>query len=230
MTTLAPYRTARRFLTGLAIASVLLTACGKDDPAGPGQTTTIILVGIFNGSDASRSGSVAFTINNTTVTGTLKVVTPAAATIALTGTYNTGTRALTASGGGYTFTGTYDGTAVISGTFTGPAASQGTFRGRTSTANARSICGTFTSQTGSDDGIFNFAIDGTTLSGTATTEDGTVVVLNGTVSGTGAISIVNPNNPSGAPLATGNITGNNASGTFNDGGGNQGTWTGSVCS
>lgn len=219
-------RTRRRLFAGLACAPLLLAGCGGSDSSGPPASFT--LLGTFNGSTAGRSGSVSFIVVSTAVSGTLKVVTPAAATAAVTGTYNTSTRAISASAGGYTFTGTYDGTAAASGSFTGPNASVGTFRAQLSTANARSICGTFTSTTGQDSGVFNFSINGTTLSGTATANDGTTGALDGTVSASGAVSVNHPSG--GAPLATGTLTGTTASGTFNDRAGNQGTWTGSVCS
>lgn len=220
---------ALRLITAFALAAtVTLGGCGDDDPAGPGPgpSTVLILVGVVNGNDAGLSGSISLTIDNGSVSGSFKRVSPSALTVTLTGSYNASTRAISASGGGYSFSGTYDGSAVASGTFNGPNASAGSFTARKSNGSARAFCGTFTSQTGSDNGIFNIAIDGAAISGTATTEDGTVLTLSGALSGN-AISISHPN---GGSLATGTLNGSSVSGTFDDRAGNRGTWTGAVCS
>ena len=219
-------RTRRRLFASLACAPLLLAGCGGSDSSGPPSTFT--LVGTFAGT-TGRSGSVVFIVAGTAVTGTLKVVAPTAATASMTGTYNTSERAISASGGGYTFAGVFTNTGV-SGSFDGPSGSMGSFLALVATANARAICGTFTSTTGQASGVFDFSINGTTLSGTMATNEGTFFSeqLNGTVSASGAVSVDHPS--FGAPLATGTLTGTTASGTFNDRAGNQGTWTGSVCS
>src|SRR5690242_12840100 len=203
-----------------ATALVAVPACSKDN-TGPGSTT-FALVGTVNGDNGSLSGSISLTVNGTTATGQLAVVAPSAATIDLSGTYNAGTKALSASGSGYTFAGTYDGVGRMDGTMTGTAS--GTFVAvRDDNSTALAFCGTFT---GDDAGVFNFAARGSAVAGTATTTTGTVIPLDGTLSGS-SISIVNPGG--GAALATGTRSGDNVSGTWDNGAGSAGTWTGARC-
>lgn len=71
-------------------------------------------------------------------------------------------------------------------------------------------------------------MNGTTLSGSALTSSGNAAPLDGTVTA-GAVSIVNPLDPQGPPLATGTITGTTAKGIWDDGQGSSGTWTGNGC-
>jgi hypothetical protein len=85
---------------------------------------------------------------------------------------------------------------------------------------AVAFCGTFS---GDDDGVWNFTIDGTIIAGSFTTTSGSMGALDGTISGN-ALTISNP--AGGAALATGTRNGNNASGTWNDGRGNSGSWIG----
>ena len=187
------------------------------------NASVLPFVGTVNGDNASLSGSIALYVSGTDVTGALKVIAPAPATLQLSGTYTASTKTVTASGGGYTFAGVYDaGAGRLDGTMSGTAS--GTFVAVRS-RSAAGFCGTFT---GTDDGTFNFAIDGTTLVGTATSTIGSVTPLDGTVSGTN-ITITNPGAPSGPPLAVGTISGTDVSGTFDDGAGSSGTWTGSKC-
>jgi hypothetical protein len=229
MTTLTKFR--RVLFSGLACAPLLLTGCGGDS-SGPDIGARFVLLGTFSASDASQSGSVSFSINNTAVTGTVRVVSPAAATGTLTGTYNSSTEQLTASGGGYTFAGEYDGSAMAGGTFTGPGGSTGLFAAHVSTSNARAFCGTYVSQTNTAHGVFNFTVDGTTVTGLVVATFGGTTYLGGTVSASGAVHIIDAHFPHFPPqdLATGQITGTNVSGTWDDGAGNHGTWTGSLCS
>jgi len=205
------------------VALLLLSSCSNDNkPTGPGNVVTLYFVGTVNGDNGSLSGSISFTVNGTTVTGILKVVTPAVDTQALTGTYNTGTKALNASGGGYTFSGVFDGTNRLEGSMSGTAS--GTFVTTKDDNNSNvAFCGTFT---GSDDGVWNFTIDGTSIVGSYTTSSGSVGALDGTIS-SNSITINNPGG--GAPLATGTRSGDNASGTWDNGAGSSGTWTGSRC-
>jgi hypothetical protein len=84
------------------------------------------------------------------------------------------------------------------------------------------FCGTFA---GDDNGIWNFTLEGTTIVGTYTTSTGTSGALNGTLSA----STITISRPGGGTLATGTVTGTTASGNWDDGAGNTGTWTGSKC-
>lgn len=200
----------------LAATTLVAPACSNDSTS---SSAALVFIGTVNGTDGILSGSVVFNVDGATVTGSFEVISPSAATHALTGSYDAGSKVLAASGGGYNFGGVYDGTSRMEGAMTGAAT--GTFvAARNNTAEA--FCGTFT---GDDDGVFNFTIAGNTILGTATTTSGTVIPLDGTVSGT-TISIANPGG--GAALATGTRSGNAVSGTWNDGV-NSGTWTGTRC-
>lgn len=216
-----------KFLTlRFAIAMALLLAlagCSKDDnpssPNNPNPNATIF-VGTVNGNNGSLSGSISFAVNDTAVTGTFKVITPSAATHTLIGFYDTEANVLGASGGGYAFAGVYDGVSRLEGGMSGNAI--GMFLAiKDDNNSAMAFCGTFT---GDDDGIWNFTIAGTTIAGSYTTTSGDVGALDGTISGN-SITIVNPGG--GPALASGTRNGDNASGTWNDGNGNSGTWTGS---
>ena len=150
-------------------------------------------------------------------------------TIAITGTYNTSSRAFSATGGGDTFDGAYDGSSRLQGTFTGPTLS-GTFLTERATNGPKAYCGTFTSTTAGENGIFNVTLHGAILFGMATGDAGTVLALDGTVSGSG-VTVVNPNAPTGPPLAIGTVStdGSSVAGTFDDGAGNMGNWQGARC-
>jgi hypothetical protein len=207
----------------LALILVTLTGCSKDkkivSPNGGGNNITHF-IGTVNGSNGTLSGWVSFAVNDTIVTGTFKVVSPDTATIALAGQYETVTKALVAMGGGDTFTGVFDGVNSLHGALTGTRT--GTFVAvKDDNGTAQAYNGTFS---GDDSGIWNFTIDGTVLAGSFTTTSGSMGALDGTISGNN-ITISNPGG--GSPLAIGTLSGNNASGTWNDGSGNSGSWTGS---
>ena len=217
-----------------------LGACSSDsNGGGGGGGNTSSFVGTVAGGTAfDESGSLTFDIAGTalappagittmsaslTVTGTLTLVSPTPGTEALTGTYDDATNQLNLSGGGYTFTGVYDGTSRLEGTYTG-GNGPGAFVTALDVGNAIAFCGTFD---GDDDGTWNFVVSGTSLSGSVLTSSGDLAPLDGTVTGTD-ISIVNPVNPTGPALATGTINGNDATGTW-DTGVQSGTWTGTHC-
>ena len=151
-------------------------------------------------------------------------------TIAITGTYSTSSKAFSATGGGYTFDGAYDGSSRLQGTFTGPSSVSGTFLTERATNGPKAYCGTFTSTTAGDNGIFNVTLHGAILFGTSTADAGAVLPLDGTVSGSG-VTVVNPNAPTGPPLAIGTVStdGSSVAGTFDDGAGNMGNWQGARC-
>jgi hypothetical protein len=223
-----PMEEVMRSRSALAFAllatSLFAPACGddSDDNGTNPNGDSLVFVGTVNGDNGSLSASISLTVTGTTVAGTLEIVAPAAASHALTGTYDTATRALTAAGGGYNFSGVFDGADRLEGVMSG--AGSGTFVTAKDDNNAAlAFCGTFT---GSDDGVFNFTIDGATLSGTATTTSGTVIALDGTVSGN-SITIVMPSG--GGTLAMGTRSGANVSGTWDNGVGGSGTWTGVQC-
>lgn len=209
-----------RLLSAMLLATALAVPACKGDKGGTGpNTTVIVLLGSVNGANGAFSGSIALEIDGTGVTGTFHVVSPAVANHALTGTYNTGNRGVSVSGGGYTFAGVYDGSNRLEGTVSG--AGNGTF---VAVKDASlTFCGDFT---GDDDGVWNFTIDGGSIAGSATTTSGTVIALDGTISGN-TITIARPG---GGTLATGTRNGDNASGNWDNGVGSSGTWAGAKCS
>jgi hypothetical protein len=244
ISTAAAHRPHSVLASGLVAVLMILSlaGCGKDkttnptpNPA-PSSTT-------YTGSVTGRatSGKLAVTLGSTTApaqrvtssaSGTLTAtgtLTPSGgAPVTLTGTYDDVAKTFSVSGGGWTFTGALVGT-VLSGNFTGPGGVTGVFNLQQGTTGVTVVIGTFTSTSGGPNGTFNFSISGTAIGGDAVDTDGTVVPLNGTYTATsGAISIVHPANPTGAPLATGtfNATSGSASGAYNDQSGNSGNWTG----
>jgi hypothetical protein len=240
---------------GLAVPAMILVAalglsgCSKDTksvtaPPAPSSTT---FVGTMAG--ATVSGSVTTVIaaavsapqpgatgaqdvlggtsaqSQVGVTGTLVIA--GGATVSLTGTYDTVSKALSVTGGGYTFTGTFA-SGIITGAFTGPSSVTGGFTlSPSANGSVKVYIGTFTSTSGGASGNFNLVSSGTTLTGLAVTTGGSEIPLNGTLTSGTNVSIVNPGYPSGPPLATGtlNTTTHVMSGLFNDQAGNSGNWT-----
>jgi hypothetical protein len=118
-------------------------------------------------------------------TGTLHLV--GGSTIALTGTFDSSTKALNLSGSGFTFTGLLIG-AVISGSYTGPSGATGGFASQSTAAGTvTTYCGTFVGD-GGVIGVFNLQVSATgAVSGIASeTIQGTTQVqfISGQVSGT----------------------------------------------
>ena len=175
-----------------------------------------------NGERAARAAIVA--------TGTFNP--PGGTAVALAGTYDTNTKALAVTGGGYTLAGTYS-SGLLRGSWTrSPATEAGTFVVvlASSATSVRVYCGTFTSTSGGVGGIFNFAVQGSTIDGLAYTSSGTETLLQGTLDGGTSVTLINPLNP-GPFLATGtlNASNNTVNGTYNDGAGNSGNWSGVGC-
>ena len=243
-------KVARTFLFAGAVAAVAafgLTGCSKDDkPATTAPLTagTSTFTGTMAG--ATVSGSVTTTIATSTlliasgspkagaystqstidVTGTLVIA--GGPTVTLAGTYDTETKTLVVTGGGYTFTGSFA-SGIMTGAFTGPAGVSGGFSLSPSTnGSVKVYIGTYTSTTGGNSGNFNLAVSGTTLNGLAVdSPGGNQTPLSGTLTSGTDISLVNPYNPTGPPLATGtlNTSTNVMTGVFDSGNGNSGTWT-----
>ena len=170
-----------------------LGGCSSDDNGGGGGGGTSSFVGtVVGGTNHDESGGLTFAIAGTaltppasfttmfsatfTVTGTLTLVSPAAGSHALTGTYDPATDLLALSGGGYTFNGLFDGNSLLEGNYTGNNGA-GFFVAALSTGGAQAFCGTFA---GDDDGTWNFVVNGTVLSGRALNTSGTLISLDGT--------------------------------------------------
>ncbi len=231
---------------------VTIAACSSNTSTGASGNTSTTLVGVV--ADSTESGTITLTVGTglsgalvgfapvsvprsptiiaavVSASGTLKLA--GGSTISLSGTYDTGSGALSVSGGGYTLTGTYA-NGVLSGTFTGPHGSGGfSTQTSSSTNTATTYCGTWVATDGSNDhGVFNAVFtsgaavavayslknastfEGVgTVSGSSFTITGTVRTSNGTFTGT----------------ATGAISGSSVSGTFSSPDGH-GTFSGAVC-
>jgi hypothetical protein len=211
----------KRHLLSLGLLAGLALAACKNDSTNP--SVTLVFVGTVQGSSGSLSGQINLTVTGTTASGTFKIVSPTASTHALSGTYNTGTKAVAAAGDGYTFGGVYDGTSQMSGTMSGAAS--GTFvASKDDNSTAVAFCGSYT---GSDAGAWSFTVVGTSLAGSATSSgDGHVTSLSGTMSGN-TITVALPGG--GGNLASGTRTGNSVSGTWDNHSGSTGNWTGARC-
>jgi hypothetical protein len=137
---------------------------------------------------------------------------------AITGTYNTVTKALTFASTSpvFTFTGTYS-SARVSGTFTGPGGS-GVFVVHSGTVQV--FCGTFT---GDAAGVWNLVRHGNDVYGVAVDAGGTnSLQLTGTVSGT----TINLTFTGGT--ASGTISGTSMGGMWQTALGDAGAWTGNT--
>ena len=179
----------------------------------------------YQGTVAGNSGFTAVITlpvntdyNTENVTGVLD---PAGTgeSINLVGSLST-TGALSATGGGYTFTGTAV-SGVLVGTFTGPGSTTGGFTALDSTQNViTTYCGTFS---GTSSGVWNMETSvGHTVAATAASSSSTTL-YSGTVSGT-TVSLTS----SGGPTASGTISGNTVSGTWTGSGGASGSFSATV--
>ena len=226
--------------------------CSDSSNNNNGGATTTTFSGTFQGGTTNNeSGSIAVTISSgtlappalssgmmlaatppgdVTATAVVKVVAPAASNHNLSGTYNTSSDALDVSEtGGYAFQGGFSGGTRFEGTYTGPNG-PGTFEGETG-SGAKAYCGTFASSVGGGDGFFNITINGTTVHGNALdSSDPVAIPLDGVIVGADSISIDNPQAP-GNQLAGGRryVAQDSVAGTYNTGGGDNGTWSGKGC-
>lgn len=227
------------------VACACLSACGgatstPSTPTTPSQTTAF--QGTVAGS-AGQNGTLTVTVQTTvaaslassfhfpfvatlhaqttsTVTATGNLTLTGGSNIPLTGTFNTSTKALSLSGSGFTFTGTFSG-GLLSGTYTGPNNAEGAFSSVVvgSTPSPTSVTGRWVGKT--PDGLviepgpgactletdlqLDLTSSGTTVTGTATLVERKVAagcssgaetstLTNGTV-GSGTISFSLPAGP-----------------------------------
>ncbi len=239
---------AIRVAAAVTLACGVLNACGSSS-SGTAPSTSTTLVGVI--ADSAENGSLTITIPLGTltlapptrwvatlyaasvvnVTGTLAI--QGGPTIALTGTYDTGTHTLSLSGGGYAFTGTYA-NGVLSGTFTNPKGATGGFTTQSgSTTSVVAYCGTYT---GTGNGYFNVTVNFSTNQITGFSveykSNSDRSPLTGTVSGN-SLTVNYPAGNGVTGTATGTFGGTNKStisGTYSDPSGGQGTFSGSRCS
>lgn len=130
-------------------------------------------------------------------------------TIALNGTFNSSTKVLNLSGGGFTFTGSLGG-AVVSGTYTGPNGATGGFSSvSTASGTVTAYCGTFCS-------VRSGCVD----------QPSKVGVLNIQVTAAGTVSgILSLTNQGATEVAyvSGQVSGTTINFTHTDGGSSTGT-------
>lgn len=225
------------------IVATLLSACGGGSSGStpPSPTTPSPATSTFQGTIAGsgrQSGTLTVSVQaqvaasfpsimrwpfvatlhaqGTTVAATGSLHIAGGSTVALTGTFDSSTKVLILSGGGFTFTGSLGGS-VLSGTYTGPNGATGGFSSHSTAAGTVTpYCGTFVgspcdfcpvstgvfnievSATGAVSGVYSLAgqvgyisgqVSGTTLRFT-TTDGGseTATIQNGMVSGPGSLS------------------------------------------
>ena len=232
-----------RAISGLVVlvgALAMTSACSDSSGGGgdPGSGSTTSFLGIISSDDGLSSGEI--TIDLATASPSVDAPTGVAfasvtaggshkltgTAVTMTGTYDDQTKIVALTGGGYTLGGGYDpATGRLEGAFSGPGNS-GTFV-TTQKGNATvAYCGTFT---GSDDGTFSFVVNNQNkiLGNAYNVNGGAPIPLDGVKSGN-SITIYAPGTTN-IVLASGTISGSNASGTWDDHQGNTGTWSGSVC-
>src|SRR3989441_5534255 len=127
----------------IALATLALAACNDNNQTGPIGANTLVFVGTVNGANATLSGSVVLTIDETRVAATFKIRAPSAD--AGTAANETGTASGIAPGDNGTATGTQTSTTLQDNTKTwtvdewkGAAVSitAGTGAGQTSTVSS----------------------------------------------------------------------------------------------
>jgi hypothetical protein len=222
--------TERRARKGVIVSTLLaglMWAC-NDSPAKP-STTTTTFQGTLAGSN-NQSGTLTVTVQgevaharpsliglplvatlhaqSTSATGTLRTI--GGSNVSLTGTFDSGSRILNLSGGGFTFTGTVS-NGVLTGTYTGAGGASGTFSTRSTAGASVSVyCGSIFSSGNPNEvtGVFNLVIASTGGVSGAFAIIGSAGYLTGQVTGS-SLSITYTN-------TTQNFTGT-ASGTIQGG-------------
>jgi hypothetical protein len=205
--------------TATAAAVATAAACEGLNPT-PGPT---MFAGVIAG--AHESGSLTFE-QGATLTATLRVVSPAGSTHALSAAFDPATGELGAAGDGYQLSGTATTTGVILGSYFGPNGS-GAFSLQTPApkASVRSFCGTYTVAGGT--GVLDLILYLSGITGVAVSASGQLTFPTGSLTST-SVTVDNPDHPS-VPLATGTLSGAGLSGVYDDGNGNQGTWRAALC-
>jgi hypothetical protein len=160
------------------------------------------------------------------------------ATISLSGTYNTDTDSLFLSGGSYTLHGKRGNVGAgqsIEGLYTGPNGTGAFYALAPAGEPIQSYCGDYTSGAQTDSGFVALSVRGSSVTGLSISrlDFGDILRWNGTVTGTGTVrdlTIVDPLNPGGAPLAEGtwDTSLDTMTGTYGFGG-DTGTWDAVVC-
>ena len=208
-----------RLPTTAALVLVISAACSDHNFTGPTDLNRQYK-GTIAGGRPNESGSFDLMVATTT-TGTLKLV--GGGPMAMAGTYVAATQLFTVSGGGFTLTGTIDGTGKLLGTYT-HGSNHGYVAGFEHTAaNPVTVfCGTYA---GAAQGVMNLTRRGTSLSGAYVNIDGSDGHMSGTISGS-SISITDIQDTPGG-IFVGTLSGTTMSGTWSISG-VTGTWTAST--
>lgn len=228
-------RPMKRTLLAMAALS-LLSACSSSSTAPATAAANRTWRGVIGATGAQ--GTFDLTSTGTAdarpLTGSAKF---GVTTTPMTGTFTVSTGAVIATGGAYTMTATVSGTR-LQGTYTG--AGNGSLAGNEAATpgDIKLYCGTYTETVGgAATRYWSFSLAGTSISGTAATSTtpirlvGSVTagpVTFGTVTGQSA-AITSPDAVTVGSLAVGAVSATNAAGTFNNGGGTSGTWSGAIC-
>ncbi|HEX5819146.1 MAG TPA: hypothetical protein VFY20_09720 [Gemmatimonadales bacterium] len=219
------------------VSVVLVGACGDDSNDDDGTpTTSVEYAGVFG--SAANAGRLAFGTEFANVrgaalrapidlTGTMDFIN--GTTVSLSGTLDGS--ALILTGGGYEFTGTAVGD-VINGTFTGPDGETGSFSATLIPDGIAivTMCGSFS---GDDSGVFSLSLDPDRNGGVIVVPDDGGPGVTGVArpkSGTTDQVEVLPDALPSFVIATGTVSSgfNSIAGTWDDGQGSSGSFTGSV--
>jgi hypothetical protein len=154
-------------------------------------------------------------------------------TFALSGSFDTVTKALSLSGSGFSLTGTIA-NGRVTGNYTGPNNSVGIFSNLDSTnQGVQTYCGTYVRVT--ETGVWNFQIaaNGAVSGGGIATAGPQSIgahqfFMTGTLNGT-ALTLTVDTGPDGLVGATGTVQGGSVSGSFVDQYGYPGTFSGGTC-
>jgi len=233
----------------------ILAACSGGEPGdgggGGGATTTTTLSGALAAADG-RTGTLSLTGQvpaastvaaptgvslsvQATISLAGKVELSDGSTATLSGTWDNTTGAITITGGGYSFTGTFV-NGVLSGPFTGPSI-EGIFSLRVTGTSAGSdvYCGTYTGRELEDDplgntgyapdnGTWNIVVTGSDVDVIVLSDGGEQLVLNGTRTGQTVTLTVPGGTASGTLSGTGDEF---VKGNYTVAGGGYGTFQGS---
>lgn len=221
----------------LTLASLFVLVACSDDGDGTPAPVSVEYQGVFG--SATTAGRLAFATASADVrvpaaraeaaiplSGTMDF-TDGTAQVALTGTLDGNNLSLT--GGGYTFTGT-QANGVISGTFTGPQSGSFTATLVPEGGFLIQLCGEYD---GDDSGVFSLTIDGGRSGGVIIVPDDGGAGQTGKArpkAGSANEVEVLPDLAPTFVVATGtlNAAQNQITGSWDDGQGNSGTFTGSV--
>ncbi|HEU5311482.1 MAG TPA: hypothetical protein VFV24_08525 [Candidatus Eisenbacteria bacterium] len=162
----------------------------------------------------------------------------AGSTVLLSGTYNTDSDSLFLSGSGYTLQGARTNVGAgqsIEGLYTGPNGTGAFYALAPAGEPIQSYCGDYMSGTQADSGFVALSVRGSSVTGLSisTVDLGDILRWNGTMTGSGTVrdvTIVDPLNPGGAPLAQGtwDTSLDTMNGTYGFGG-DTGTWDAVIC-